>query len=166
MMRKILFLDIDGVLNTGSHLSQDKYGDGFNPKAVANLAKIVDATGADIVISSSWKFMGLSALEQMWLDRVLPGKVIGTTPNIESDELLLTADLDHMERMPIRGTEIKEWLSHHKQISHYVIIDDMYGMLPEQTSHFVMTHPETGISEMDAEQAISILNKEVLCTGC
>ena len=68
-MRKILFLDIDGVLNTGSHLSQDKYGDGFNPKAVANLAKIVDATGADIVISSSWKFMGLSALEQMWLDR-------------------------------------------------------------------------------------------------
>ncbi len=102
--------------------------------------------------------MGLPDLEEMWHDRKLPGKVIGITPNSISDELLLTADLDNMELVPIRGTEIKEWLSH-KNISNYVIIDDMDGMLPEQTSHFVRTHPETGISEMDAEQAISILNK-------
>ena len=159
-MNKFIFLDIDGVLNTGCQLTRDKYGYGFNPKAVANLAKIVDVTGADIVISSSWKCIGLSELEEMWHDRRLPGKIVGITPNTMSDELLITADLEKVELGPIRGTEIKEWLSIQKQVSHYVIIDDMYGMLPEQTSHFVMTDSEVGLSEKDAEQAISILNQD------
>ena len=34
---------------------KDKYGYAFDPNSVANLKKIIDETGADIVISSSWK---------------------------------------------------------------------------------------------------------------
>lgn len=163
-MRKVIFLDIDGVLNTGRWYSKmdrntpkDKYGYAFDPNAVANLKKIIDETGAEIVISSSWKSFGLSELEEMWQDRVLPGKLIGITPNTVSDEMLLNADLDHMELFSIRGMEIKEWLSK-KGISHYVIIDDMDNMLQEQKSHFVQTNPEVGITEENAVQAISILN--------
>ena len=165
-MRKVIFLDIDGVLNTGRWYSKmdrntpkDKYGYAFDPNAVANLKKIVDETGAEIVISSSWKSFGLSELEEMWQDRVLPGKLIGITPNTVSDEMLLNADLDHMELFSIRGMEIKEWLSKKgKYVSHYVIIDDMDNMLQEQKSHFVQTNPEVGITEENAVQAISILN--------
>ncbi len=165
-MKKVIFLDIDGVLNTGWWYTQmdrntpkDKYGYAFDPNAVANLAKIVKETGADIVISSSWKSYGLSDLEEMWQDRGLPGKLIGVTPNSVSDEMLLNADLDHMELFSIRGMEIKEWLSKHgKRVSHYVIIDDMDNMLQEQQPHFVWIDPEVGITEGNVAQAIMILN--------
>ena len=94
MKGKVLFLDIDGVLNTKWWYTQmdrnthkDKYGYAFDPNAVANLKKIIDETGADIVISSSWKCFGLSELEEMWQDRGLPGKLIDITPNSVSDEM-------------------------------------------------------------------------------
>ena len=138
---------------------KDKYGYAFDPRSVANLKKILDETGADIVISSSWKSLGLSELEEMWQDRGLPGKLIGITPNSVSDEMLLKADLDHMELFSIRGMEIKEWLDKHgKKVSHYVIIDDMDNFLSNQKSHFVQTDPEVGITEEDADKAIKILN--------
>lgn len=166
--RKIIFLDIDGVLNTKWWYTQmdrntprDKYGYAFDPKAVANLRRVVEETGAGIVISSSWKCMGLSQMEDMWDERNLPGKVVGITPNSVSDELLVDTDIDSMELFHIRGEEIKEWLTKHgKHVSHYVIIDDMDNMLPEQQSHFVQTNPEVGITEDDANKAIVILNKE------
>ena len=164
-MRKVIFLDIDGVLNTkwwyaqmNRNTPKDKYGYAFDPNAVSNLKYILDQTGADIVISSSWKSFGFSELEEMWEERGLPGKLIGITPNSVSDEMLLNADLDNMELFSIRGMEIKEWLSKNgKRISHYAIIDDMDNMLPEQQSHFVKTDPEIGITKENANQVIAIL---------
>ena len=94
-MYKILFLDIDGVLNTalwhrqaGGEKLKDKYGNLFDPNAVANLAKIIDKTGANIVISSSWKCMGLAKLQEMWKERKLSGKVVDVTPDFMDNELL------------------------------------------------------------------------------
>ena len=160
-MKKVLFLDIDGVLNTcwwDRKTPVDKYGYAFDPNAVANLRRIVEETGASIVISSSWKCMGLSQMEEMWDVRNLPGKIVGITPNSVSDELLVNADIDSIELFHIRGEEIKEWLTRHgKHVSHYVIIDDMDNMLPEQQAHFVHTNPEVGITEENAVQAITIL---------
>lgn len=165
--KKILFLDLDGVLNTARWHEQakgdqlkDDYGYTFDPTAVANLAQIIERTGADIVISSSWKCMGLSQMEDMWEDRNLPGKIVGITPNSVSDEMLLDAEIDGIDLFHIRGEVIKEWLTKHgKRVSNYVIIDDMDNMLPEQQSHFVQTNPEVGITEDDAKNAIAIMNK-------
>lgn len=165
-MRKIIFLDIDGVLNTErwhcqttSNELQDEYGYKFDPVAVTNLSKIIEETGADIVISSSWKFMGLSKMRKMWKDRKLPGNVIGITPNTVSDKFLLNVDLDNMDIMAIRGQEVKEWLMLNKnEITNYVILDDMNDILQEQESHFVWIDPEVGITSGNAVQAIFILN--------
>ena len=165
-MSKVIFLDIDGVLNTKWWYTQmdrntpkDKYGYAFDPRSVANLQKIVDETGSDIVISSSWKSFGLSELEEMWQDRELPGKLIDITPNSVSDEMFLNADLDHMELFHIRGMEIKEWLDKHgKNVSHYVIIDDMDNFLLDQKSHFVQTDPEVGITKGDVKKVVRLLN--------
>lgn len=165
-MRKIIFLDIDGVLNTerwhcqtASNELQDEYGYKFDPVAVTNLSKIIEETGADIVISSSWKFMGLSKMRKMWKDRKLPGNVIGITPNTVSDEFLLNVDLDNMDIMAIRGQEVKGWLMLNKnEITNYVILDDMNDILQEQESHFVWIDPEVGITSGNAVQAIFILN--------
>lgn len=57
---KIIFLDIDGVLNCSTSKSfchDDLYGiiTGIDSDKVKRLAKIVEITGAEIVLSSDWK---------------------------------------------------------------------------------------------------------------
>lgn len=73
-MRKIIFLDFDGVLNTEHYQNllqlqgkpwQDEYGAFFDPNAVKQLKRIIDATGADIVVESSWKYLGLDAIRKL-----------------------------------------------------------------------------------------------------
>lgn len=165
-MRKVIFLDIDGVLNTKEWYSKvtndtpkDEYGYAFDPVAVANLDNIIKKTGAVIVISSSWKFYGVTKLKKMWKLRNLPGEIIDITPNTISDDILLNANLDEMKLGVCRGNEIKEWLSKHKsEISNYVIIDDYDDLLPEQEDYTVLTNSLIGITEFDAEKAIKILN--------
>ena len=65
---KILFLDIDGVLNPGQYNKYmiennlndfDENGSIFDPNAVDNLRYIIDYTNADIIISSIWRYDGL-----------------------------------------------------------------------------------------------------------
>ena len=165
-MRRIIFLDIDGVLNTERWHSQairgelkDEYGYRFDPIAVENLSRIIEETGAAIVISSSWKCMGLATMQKMWKDRQLPGKVIDTTPNSVSDEFLLNVDLNDMDLLSIRGQEIKDWLmTKGGSDCNYVIFDDMNDVLQEQEAHFVWVDPAVGITKVNVAQAIRILN--------
>lgn len=165
-MNKVIFLDIDGVLNTKEFHSKmtkdtprDEFGYAFDPVAVSNLAHIIEKTGAVIVISSSWKFHGVTRLREMWKLRNLPGRVLDITPNTISDDILLNANLEEMELGVCRGNEIKEWLSKHQgKVSNYVIIDDFDDLLPEQEDHTVITNTFIGITEWDAKKAIMILN--------
>ena len=161
-MRKIIFLDFDGVLNTSRwdrYATIDRYGYVFDPDVVANLAEIIRETGAEIVVSSSWKSMGLAMLQDMWKDRKLPGKIIDVTPNTMGDEFLLHADFDNMDLLSIRGQEIKEWLMlHGRDVSHFTILDDMKDVLKEQEPYFVWIDPEEGITQDNALQAIMTLN--------
>ena len=61
---KYIFLDVDGVLNNKKHYRKLhlKYGGRFdaekmpfNPRSLKNLRTIIDATGAQLVLSSSWR---------------------------------------------------------------------------------------------------------------
>ena len=161
-MRKIIFLDIDGVLSPrwwNSDKQSDNYGCLFDAKAVANLAKIVEETDAEIVISSSWKDMGLVELQNMWRERNMPGKIVDITPDYMSDELLLKEDSADMDYLYERGSEIQGWLLlHGDDVSRYVIIDDMDDILPEQQSHFLQTDPEFGITNDDVKKVVHLLN--------
>ena len=155
MMQKIIFLDFDGVLNT-----QSWYQNTFDPNAVACLSILIEKTGADIVVSSSWKSLGYDWIKEMWKERDLPGNVIGITPNTISDEMLLKISLEDMEEGALKGYEIEEWLSKNgKQLKSYVIIDDNDTFLPKQRPYLVKTNPFYGLSENDVEKAINILNE-------
>ena len=170
-MRKIIFLDFDGVLNTENYnlvlkrkgkICQDEYGALFDPNAVKQLKRIVDATGADIVIESSWKYLGLDAMKELWEIRNLPGRVIDITPSSVSDEYLSNVDLDNLDASMLhcKGLEISSWLSEKGQSNtRYVIIDDEYVVLESQSSNFILINPYEGITEEQANQAISILNE-------
>ena len=154
MNDKIIFLDFDGVLNTEHYQGllqyqgepwQNEYGALFDPNAVKQLKRIIDATDADIVVESSWKYLGLDAMKELWKVRNLPGKIIDITPSLVGES---------------KGVEIASWLSEHgKQDTRYVIIDDEYVILDSQLSHFILTNPYEGITEEQANRAISMLNE-------
>ena len=153
-MNKIIFLDIDGVLNTEHYQGllqyqgkpwQDEYGAFFDPKAVKQLKRIIDATDVDIVVESSWKYLGLDAMKELWEVRNLPGTIIDITPSLLGKN---------------KGVEIASWLSKYaKQDIRYVIIDDEYVILDSQLPHFILTNPYEGITEEQANRAISMLNE-------
>ena len=111
---------------------QDEYGALFDPNAVKQLKRIIDATNAEIVVESSWKYLGLDAMKDLWEVRNLPGRIIDITPSTISDEYLLNLDLyDFSNKMHHRkGLEIVSWLSNYEtQDIRYVIIDDEYVIL-------------------------------------
>ena len=51
----VIFLDIDGVLNYSESESRNGLYLGIDSKRIKNLAKIVAATDAKIVLTSTWK---------------------------------------------------------------------------------------------------------------
>ena len=146
-MNKIIFLDFDGVLNTEHYQGllqyqgkpwQDEYGAFFDPKAVKQLKRIIDATDADIVVESSWKYLGLDAMKELWEVRNLPGTIIDITPSLLGKN---------------KGVEIASWLSKYaKQDLRYVIIDDEFVILDSQLPHFILTNPYEGITEEQANR--------------
>lgn len=169
-MKKIIFLDFDGVLNTEHNQDmllykgkawKDKHGAFFDLKAVAELNRIVEETKADIVIESSWKYLGLEAMRQMWRDRNMPGNVIDVTPSSASNNWLLNANLDEMDpaHTQWKGVEIASWIAENlHDEDRYVIIDDEYVILDSQLPHFILTNPYDGIIPELADRAIKLLN--------
>lgn len=153
MNRSIIFLDFDGVLNTEQYQAwlavegkpnKDAWGPLFDPHAVENLRKIIESTDAEIVISSSWRYIHrLGSLRMMWEVRELPGEILDRLP----------CGASYISR----GEDIECWLNQHGQTD-YVIIDDLNDFYPTQLDRYVETNPIVGITEADATRAIEILN--------
>ena len=152
---KIIFLDFDGVMDTEYYdhiLSEadkpisDEYGLLVDPECVKNLKYIIDNTGADIVISSTWKDdMSYKEILDMWKYRGLPGFVTDVTPSNAKHN---------------RGDEIDAWLKECPEECNYVIIDDLdAGNFNEhQIPKLLIVNPLFGLDEYIAERAIRKLN--------
>ena len=154
MNQPIVFLDFDGVLNTEQYQARltvddkptkDTWGPLFDPHAVENLRQILDEMDAQIVISSSWRYVhSLDSLRMMWEVRGLPGEILDT----------LACGATYISR----GEEIECWLERNDRPD-YLIIDDLDDFFPAQRDHYVETNPIVGITEADAQKAIEILQK-------
>lgn len=180
---KVIFLDIDGVLNTEHYITafwdmckrmelkrpeanslmkeimRDEYGNHFCPVACRNLDWIIKETDAKIVISSTWRMSGLNVMRDMWRDRGLSGEIIDVTPIHSLKKCGRNKELPFAERME-RGNEIQAWLDAHPEVESYVIFDDDNDMLPSQMNNFIQTDEFYGITLKDAEMAIKILKNE------
>jgi hypothetical protein len=155
---KIIFLDFDGVMDTEYYdhlLSEadkpifDEYGLLFDPECVKNLKYIVDNTGADIVVSSTWKdIMSYEEIHDMWKCRRLPGHVTDVTPSTENHK---------------RGDEIDGWLKECHTECNYVIIDDLdvSNFNEHQIPRLLIVNPFNGLDEYTAKRAVMILNATI-----
>ena len=144
---KIIFLDFDGVLNGGEYLaniSEWLSFDALDKDKIQLVNRIIEETGAKVVISSSWRNgCPLEEIEEELIKRGFKGEIIGSTPS-------LTAR---------RGIEIQAWMDGYPgEIRSFVILDDESDM--EHLYQFlIQTNPTTGIDEEEVEFAITILNR-------
>jgi len=175
---KIIFLDIDGVLNSENwykkryvmpefkeyldnkkHMSDIQHDAWeFDPDAVARLNKIIKETGAKIVVSSVWRNM--PNIKDILKDVGIIGEVVGITPTIW-DLKHGKSNIEIKSHVP-RGIEIQEWIyANYKEYSDredlkYVMIDDDCDIYP--SCYFVNTSWRTGLTDELAQKAIDILN--------
>lgn len=161
--RKVIFLDIDGVLN------QDNGGPKIEECFVKRLAHIVEETGAELVLSSSWRSAYASHVNPEY--------------NYQNkDVALLIAMLDkyHLSVMDVtpdltsgayaRPIEIRAWLLEQGNLERFVILDDdifwAWNWLGD--SFVCTTHLNDrgkcvyGMTDEDAEKAIEILNRPLV----
>lgn len=160
---KVIFLDFDGVITTAKSrwcLDNDK---------MLLLKRIVDATGAKIVISSSWRSLSLKDTISRITDTndyfvggnpfICPKSVVGITPVMRA---FRDSDENVTFSLP-RGCEIKRYLDEHREIYDYVILDDDSDMLLCQKDNFIQTDGIEGLTESDVELAIEILRMNESC---
>lgn len=163
-MKKYIFLDIDGVLACSNHVVDSMWA--ISDEKQRLLAKILDATGADIVLSSSWRKHTIEETKEYMAEKGFwfVDKIVGVT----------IRSYHYIERgvhlsIP-RGVEIRQWIDTNVLSDNgknfdrnydfrYVILDDDSDMLLEQNDVFVNTYWEEGLTEYDVEKAINILNK-------
>jgi hypothetical protein len=148
---KIIFLDIDGVICLPSSMKFHLWGP--DPNCVAQVNRIIEVTGAKIVLSSSWKHIEPTypAAYQRVLNLGIRGEIIDHTP----DEGSIRGAGD-------REKEIHRWLIESygslQDAPGFVILDD-YPMENDLKEFSIKTTWVSGLTKELADQAIGILEK-------
>ncbi len=151
----VIFLDIDGVLVTRQSLQKGQSGlrAKADPRAVIQLNRVLKATEAQLVISSTWRFsMGPEQLQTVLCDEWgVQGHIVGTTPTC-------LAAVGGIVIATPRGVEIQAWLDFIKQssflaVEKFVIVDDDSDM-GHLTEYLVQTSMDNGLTPAHADEII------------
>lgn len=171
-MKKIIFLDIDGVMESHRPVkrswfsfskkpTEDEFGPLYDEEAVETLKEVIDQTGAKIVISSSYRNRDGNYFYRLWKKRRLPGEVIGGTPFVTDPDFFDYCGFEDLNEanMNNKAMEVKVWLAKNADLdTRYVIIDDNENWLDEQRPYVVVTSWQTGLTKDKAMSIINILN--------
>lgn len=150
---KVIFLDVDGVINSLVNQAEEWGVHGFDtmnfdPVNMEPLKELVESTGAKLILSSSWRHTDTpkdkAALEN--LHRILADY-----------GLYLAGDIGPYRNL--RQDAIADWLQKNQDVVDYVILDDVNdGFEGENLRRFVMTDKYVGLTMEDVKKAINILN--------
>jgi len=167
MMRRVVFLDVDGVLNSMSflthqwdvrksrgyaenHGSADYDQSQFDPSRVALLEKLVlEVPGVEIVMSSSWRIFHL-----------LPEirHFIKTAGGLKASTVIIDKTPQHHDGF--RGREVQAWVNEFlNEDDRFVIFDDDGDFTHQQkdSGAFIQTDDSVGLTESDIDKAKRIL---------
>lgn len=145
---KVLFLDIDGVVNKHEN---------FNPTAKRTMfpldsycaflvGKIKLDTDCEVVLSSAWRLHKDS--RQQVKDRVVA--IYDTTPMLRT--------MYDGDKNVTRGEEIRRWLNTHPEVTRYAILDDDSDFY--DTQPLFKTTFQDGLTDEIAQKVIEHLNAE------
>lgn len=139
---KVIFLDVDGVLNS---YTRGRAGN-ISKGKIKKLRNIVWGSDAKIVVSSAWR---LYPEMRCKLKRYLGYKGL--------EIFDWTVDLGH--NIP-RGDEISYWLEVNSNlgIEGYVILDDLpFEEFEDHTYNFVNTNGDEGLTDQEVVLALEVL---------
>jgi hypothetical protein len=162
---KIIFLDIDGVICNREQWRSRVQFEGlslcnFDQESVKLLNQLTDKTGAEIVISSTWRRGSeedFTSLMFWFRNQGVTGRIMDRTPVDNSDNAQ-------------RGDEIKQWLNaNFGRVDAFVVLDDDSDMRGVE-DHFVQTlirvederMLEEGLKQIHVDKAIAILDKPIV----
>ena len=166
---RVIFLDIDGVLNSEDyakryhkeHLREKGYHIFVDPDAVELVKELCEETNCKIIISSSWRGFTLKdtiADLNGYRDlQPLTKYIIGVTPRSaerhrgKEIEMLL----NNWERCVDRSLIHSSYRD--RGLIEYAIVDDDSDILPTQKGHFVQTDWSTGITKEDIDWIKEVL---------
>lgn len=178
---KVIFLDHDGVIclyhNWGSRNRRERKSwlgdspktkleelnevfDDFDNKSIDVLNQILEATDAEIVISSDWKnYASLEDLKFLYENRGIIKTPIAVTPNLKDFDSLTYSSLYYKRFfMDIRSIEINKWIEENNP-QQWVAVDDLD--LRRGVQNFVQTPLSfEGIKQSGvAQKIIRLLNE-------
>lgn len=144
---KVLFLDVDGVLNSADWFRQmDPTAHGIalelDPKAVRRIQRVIEQTGAKIVLSSTWRKhpFCVAAIEAAGLP------IYDHTP-----------DLSLQDRNTPRAHEIRLWLATHPEVEAFAIVDDDSDAGQGLEARFVRTRWKHGLYGKHEKALLALL---------
>lgn len=158
---KVIFLDVDGVLNSEPYYMkhmEDLRKHPIDPDGVERLARIIRETEAKIVLSSSWRGGWDPDPEKRDID----GKILSAALEVYG---LSIFDKTGRIEYGRRAKEIKAWIHQSaEKIESFVILDDCnyaweaHGL----KNRWVRTDfVDGGLLDEDVEKAIEILGKKI-----
>lgn len=162
---KVIFLDVDGVLNSEKGYKEHINKNGFNgvlvyaeveDRPLKLLKEIVDKTSAKIVVSSSWRI----GCERSGRESVFGNKLYEKLEKRLKDYGMEIHDITPSLGIGTqRGDEIREWLSKN-EVKNFVILDDDCDMCEyADTENFIQTTYQHGLTEKLKNRAIEVLEK-------
>ncbi|MCM1262720.1 MAG: HAD domain-containing protein [Butyrivibrio sp.] len=164
-MIKVLFLDIDGVLNSNfwnvGHQREISDGTLIDEEKIKLLALLVKRTNAKIILHSGWRTWFDSELKPLRVEtqRLLElldreGLCIdGVTPDLTTEEIRKTKKFSM-----VKADEILYWLKAHKDVSKWVVLDDLDLHNAQVEQHQVKPDSTIGLTVEDIEKAENLLN--------
>jgi len=162
----ILFIDIDGVLNTYSKLSANAVWENgklhVDEDKVKLLSKIVQSADIQLIMHSGWRLfyddlMNPISRESEELSKMFfrTGIIVsGKTTDFSSEEIK-----QNRKFSLVKAEEIKAWLLQHPECENYLIIDDLDLRDAVLKQHQIQPDPALGLTEYDAEKAIKHFSK-------
>lgn len=169
-MKKIVFLDIDGVLNSDfwnkNHQREISVGTLIDESKIKLLCKLIKDTDAQIILHSGWKYWFDPDLRPLRREaenlKVLLEKeglvISGVTPDHATEEIKNSKKFSL-----VKAGEILAWLEQHNDVDAWVVMDDLDLHNAEVARHQVRTDQSIGLIDGDVEKAKRMLGGECVC---
>ena len=161
---KVIFLDVDGVLNRAKTKEKTPGGyTGIESELVKNLAKIVNETKAILILTSDWK-LGWEAVSLCCSE---DAKYLNSKLEEEGLRIVGKTYDEHIydPYLRDRGKGIRRFLDALEEAAEgYVVLDDhiFEDYDKEMRRHLIKTNSIRGLTSEDAERAIEVLKGKLL----
>ncbi len=156
---KLIFLDVDGVLNCSTTKEKCVVYTGIEEKKVAILKQIVDETNAKIILISTWRYAWykLPQLKSQqdeladYLDQKLSAQGLAIFDKIDNEAIGRGKGiLDYLNRLKLKDIDIDSFIVIDDEISDYKSTRLM--------SHLIQTGYKDGLLNKHLRKSIKILN--------